>query len=126
MTINIQYVKMLTSETMTDYVTKKLNKLEGKFDFIINANVFFKSENDPRGDSHVCEIELSIPGPKAFASSKEKNFELAAKNAINDLTKQLEKRKATFKKTTNFKSNNTKNDIDTFKSIWYSSDYFKS
>lgn len=97
MTINVQYVKMLTSETMTDYVTKKLNKLEGKFDFIINANVFFKSENDPRGDSHICEIELSIPGPKAFASSKEKNFELAAKNAINDLTKQLEKRKATFK-----------------------------
>ena len=28
MTINVQYVKMLTSETMTDYVTKKLNKLE--------------------------------------------------------------------------------------------------
>ena len=37
MTINVQYVKMLTSETMTDYVTKKLNKLEGKFDFIISS-----------------------------------------------------------------------------------------
>jgi ribosomal subunit interface protein len=98
MTINIQYVKMLTSETMTDYVTKKLNKLGDKFDFIINANVFFKSENDPREDSHICEIELSIPGPKAFASSKERNFELAAKNSISDLTKQLEKRKATYKK----------------------------
>lgn len=97
MTINIQYVKMLTSETMTDYVTKKLNKLGDKFDFIINANVFFKSENDPREDSHICEIELSIPGPKAFASSKERNFELAAKNSISDLTKQLEKRKATYK-----------------------------
>jgi len=82
---------------MTDYVTKKLNKLGDKFDFIINANVFFKSENDPRGDSHICEIELSIPGPKTFASSKERNFELAAKNSISDLTKQLEKRKATYK-----------------------------
>ena len=97
MTINVQYVKMLTSETMTDYVTKKLNKLGNKFDFIINANVFFKTENDPRGDSHICEIDLSIPGPKAFASSKEKNFELAAKNSIRDLSKQLEKRKASFK-----------------------------
>ena len=97
MTINIQYVKMLTSETMTYYVTKKLNKLGDKFDFIINANVFFKSENDPREDSHICEIELSIPGPKTFASSKERNFELAAKNSISDLTKQLEKRKATYK-----------------------------
>mgnify|MGYP001596206897 FL=1 len=97
MTINVQYVKMLTSETMTDYVTKKLNKLGDKFDFVINANVYFKSENDPKGDGHICEIDLSIPGPKVFASSKEKNFELAAKNSIKDLTKQLEKRKATFK-----------------------------
>ena len=97
MTINVQYVKMLTSETMTDYATKKLNKLGNKFDFIINANVFFKSENDPKGGGHICEIELSIPGPKAFASSNEKNFELAAKNSIRDLSKQLEKRKASFK-----------------------------
>ncbi|MCP4484216.1 MAG: ribosome-associated translation inhibitor RaiA [Flavobacteriaceae bacterium] len=98
MTINIQYVKMLTSETMNEYVKKKLNKLGTKFDWVINANVFFKLENDPKGEGHICEIELSIPGPKIFASSKEKNFELAAKNSIKDLTKQLEKRKASFKK----------------------------
>ena len=91
MTINIQYVKMLTSETMNEYVKKKLNKLGTKFDWVINANVFFKLENDPKGEGHICEIELSIPGPKIFASSKEKNFELAAKNSIKDLTKQLEK-----------------------------------
>ncbi len=97
MTINVQYVKMLTSETMTDYVTKKLDKLGAKFDWVINANVFFKLENDPRGEGHICEIDLSMPGPKIFASSKEKNFELAAKNSIKDLTKQLEKRKASFK-----------------------------
>ena len=47
---------MLTSETMTDYVKKKLDKLGTKFDWIINANVFFKLENDPKGDSHICEI----------------------------------------------------------------------
>ncbi len=96
MTINVQYVKMLTSETMTEYVTKKLNKLSAKYEWIINANVFFKLENDPRGEGHICEIDLSLPGPKIFASSKEKNFELAAKNSISDIAKQLEKRKASF------------------------------
>jgi len=96
MTINVQYVKMLTSETMTEYVTKKLNKLGNKFDWIINANVFFKSENDPSGEGHICEIDLSLPGPKIFASSKEKNFEMAAKNTVLDITKQLEKRKTAF------------------------------
>ncbi len=94
MTINIQYVKMLTSDSMTEIVTKKLNKLGNKYDWIINANVFFKLENDAAGVGNICEIELSIPGPKIFASSKEKNFELAAKNTISDLEKQLSKRKA--------------------------------
>lgn len=98
MTINVQYVKMLTSETMTEYVSKKLTKLENKYDWVINANVFFKLEKSPSGEGNICEIELSLPGPKIFASSKEKNFELAAKNTVMDLTKQLEKRKATFAK----------------------------
>ena len=96
MTVNIQYVKMLSSDTMTEYVKKKLAKLETNFDWVINANVFFKSENDPKGEGHICEIELSLPGPKIFASSNETNFELAAKNSIKDLAKQLEKRKASF------------------------------
>ena len=96
MTINIQYVKMLTSESMTEIVSKKLNKLGNKYEWIINANVFFKLENDTAGKGNICEIELSIPGPKIFASSKEKNFELAAKNTISDIEKQLRKRKSTF------------------------------
>ena len=94
MTINVQYVKMLHSDTMTDYVSKKLNKLGEKYQWVINANVFFKLENNSTINKKICEIELSLPGPKIFASSKEKNFELAAKNTITDLTKQLKKRKA--------------------------------
>ncbi len=97
MTINVQYVKMLTSESMTEIVSKKLNKLGNKYEWIISANVAFKLEKDPGGKRNICEIELSLPGPKIFASSKEKNFELAAKNTVSDLTKQLKKRKATFK-----------------------------
>jgi len=96
MTINVQYVKMQTSESMTEIVSKKLNKLGDKFEWVINANVIFKLENDPAGNGNICEIELSLPGPKIFASSKEKNFELAAKNTVMDLTRQLKKRKATF------------------------------
>jgi len=87
---------MLNSESMTQYVSKKLNKLGNKFQWVISANVFFKLENDPAGNKNICEIELSLPGPKIFASSKEKNFELAAKNTLSDLTKQLKKRKGSF------------------------------
>lgn len=97
MTINIQYVKMPTSETMTGYIETKLNKLAVKYDMIINANVYLKQEKDVAGKGDICEIDLSLPGPKLFASSKEENFESAVKETISDLSKQLKKRKASLK-----------------------------
>jgi putative sigma-54 modulation protein len=96
MTITIQYVKMPTSESMSEYVTRKLGKLGKKYNWIISANVHFKLENDPTGQRDICEIELSAPGPRIFATSKEKNYEMAVKETISDLEKQLKKRKATF------------------------------
>lgn len=96
MTITIQYVKMPTSESMSEYVTRRLEKLGKKYQWIISANVLFKLENDPTGQRDICDIELSAPGPRIFATSKEKNYEMAVKKTISDLEKQLKKRKATF------------------------------
>ncbi|MGO3183556.1 MAG: ribosome hibernation-promoting factor, HPF/YfiA family [Aequorivita sp.] len=96
MTINIQYIKMPTSEAMNEYVEKKLQKLAEKYEWLINADVSFKMENNVYGKGNICEIELSLPGPKVFASSKEVTFEAAAKETISDLEKQLKKRKAKF------------------------------
>lgn len=98
MTINIQYVKMKTSETMSSYVTKKLKKLDEHYEWLIRADVFFKTENDPSEKGNICEIELSLPGPKIFAMSNEKNFEMAVKETISDLDVQLKKRKGKFTK----------------------------
>ncbi len=94
MTINIQYVKMPFSESMTEYVINKLNKLGERYQWIVQAKVFFKRENDPSGNGKVCEIELSMPGPNIFATSREHNFELAAKETTLEIERQLQKRKA--------------------------------
>lgn len=94
MTINIQYVKMPTSEAMTEYVEKKLQKIAEKYDWIIRADVSFKMENNVYGKGNICEIELSIPGPKLFAATTETSFEAAAKETLLDLERQLKKRKA--------------------------------
>ena len=88
---------MPESETMSAYTISRLEKLAKKYDWIINATVFFKIDKDPAGIDKICEIELSAPGPRIYASSKEKNFELAVKNTISDLDKQLNKRKSNFK-----------------------------
>lgn len=98
MKTNIQYVKMPTSETMSDYVAKKLKKLENHYDWLIKADVFFKLENNTSENGKICDIELSLPGAKIFATSNEKNYEMAVKETIADLDVQLKKRKAKFTK----------------------------
>lgn len=97
MTINIQYVHMATSEAMNTYVTEKLEKLGTKYEWIIGAEVHFEVQADPKGKGKICKIELSLPGPRIFATSDEKNYELSVKETISDLEKQLKKRKDTFK-----------------------------
>ncbi|WP_299059230.1 HPF/RaiA family ribosome-associated protein [uncultured Polaribacter sp.] len=97
MKVNIQFVKMSTSETIEAYTIKKLDGLIKKFDTIINTRVFFKKENNAKDKGVICEMELSVPGPRVFASSDEKNYELAVKNTIKDLEIQLKKRKAILK-----------------------------
>ena len=97
MKINIQFLHMATSEAMEKYVTEKLNRLAKKYDMIIHIDVLFKKEKDPKGKGNICEMELSMYGPRIFASSNEENYEVAVKHTIKDLEKQLEKRKSTLK-----------------------------
>ncbi|MBW2938294.1 ribosome-associated translation inhibitor RaiA [Aureisphaera sp. CAU 1614] len=92
MTVDFQFVKIPVSEALKEYTTKKLQKIESKYNWVIHTEVFFKIENDALGEK-ICEMELSLPGPKIFASSKEKNFEMAVKETISDIQKQLKKRK---------------------------------
>ena len=96
MTINIQYLHMATSETMTSYVTEKLERLYKKYDWLIKAEVHFSVEHNDKVKGKICKIELSAPGPRLFATSDEDNYEDAVKNTIKDLEIQLKKRKQTF------------------------------
>lgn len=98
MTLNFQYVQMPESNSLSEIVTRKLEKLGHKYEFIIRADVFFKLGNGTDGTNKICEIQISAPGPRIFAKSNENNFEKAAANTISDLEKQLRKRKGKFEK----------------------------
>jgi len=97
MTINIRYVRMDISEALNTYVTAKLKKLGKKYEWVIGADVHFELQNDPKGKGRICKIELSLPGPRIFATANEKNYEMAVKQTLNELIKQLKKRKQIFK-----------------------------
>ncbi len=96
MEVHVQYQKMMTSESLTELLMKKLEGLENKYNWLIKANVLFKEENDKSGEGKICEIELSAPGPRIFAKSNTADFEKSMANTIGDLKRQLEKRQATF------------------------------
>ncbi len=97
MTVNFQYVDIDASDWLSNHATEKLNKLANKYEFLINAEVFFKEDKNQPVDSKICNIQLSLPGPRIFATSNEKNYEMAVKETISDLEKQLKKRKETYK-----------------------------
>ncbi|MEH6769101.1 HPF/RaiA family ribosome-associated protein [Maribacter arcticus] len=98
MTINFQYIQMAESSSLSEIVTRNLQKLGNKYEFIIRAEVFFKLGNGTDGNDKICEIQLSAPGPRIFAKSNENNFEKSAANTISDLERQLRKRKEKFER----------------------------
>ena len=93
MKVNVQFVHMEPSPYVEELLMKKLNKLFKKYDWIITANVFFKLEKGSVGKGKICEIRLSVPGPRIFASSDEESFEKATDETIKDLKRQLKTRK---------------------------------
>lgn len=97
MEVHIQFVKMPVSNNLQDFIQKKLDKLFQKYDWLIKAQVYVKHENDPTPKGKICEIILSQSGPQIFASSNEDDYQLAVKNTINDIEKQLKKRKQVMK-----------------------------
>lgn len=97
MTVNFQYVDIDASEWLSNHTEEKLKKLVDKYEFVIGADVFFKEDTNEPVNSKICNIRLSLPGPRLFASSNEKNYEMAVQETIKDLEKQLKKRKESYK-----------------------------
>jgi putative sigma-54 modulation protein len=89
----IQFVQAETDDTAKKLVLEKIEQLSKKYDWLIRADVFLKEEKDTFGKGKMCEIRLSCPGPRIFASSNEASFEASVAETIRDLEVQLEKRK---------------------------------
>ena len=97
MTVNFQYVNMDVSEMLSKYTKTRLGKLSDKYEFLISAQVYFKQDEKDHDSGKICNIELSLPGPRIFATSNEREYETAVNETIRDLKRQLEKRKEIYK-----------------------------
>ncbi|MGB8703466.1 MAG: HPF/RaiA family ribosome-associated protein, partial [Gillisia sp.] len=57
-----QFVQLAKSDSLEEFTTQKLQKLENKYDFIIRAEVHFKKEEAQDPNGFICNIKLSLPG----------------------------------------------------------------
>ncbi len=98
MDINYQYHDVKASQRLEALVAEKINKLLDKYDFIVRAEVFFKTEKtSDGGKGKICGIQLSAPGPRLFSDANLGSFEAAIAKATDELEIQLKKRKAKMK-----------------------------
>lgn len=97
MTVNFQYVDIDVSDSLSAFTKEKLEKLFNRYEFLINASVHFKQDEKDHDNGKICNIELSLPGPRIFATSNERNFEVSVRETISDLERQLKKRKEVYK-----------------------------
>ncbi len=94
MNINFEYHEVAASQRLEAFIAEKLNKLENKYDSIVGADVYIKTENTTNPEvSKICSIRLSMPGPTLFAESSGASFEAAVAKVITELRSQLQKRK---------------------------------
>lgn len=98
MKIIFEYHDVSTSARLENFATEKLAKLGDKYDTVIRSDVFFKEENTSSDETgKICNIRLSLPGPRLFAEASHDNYESSISESINDLERQLRKRKEKLK-----------------------------
>jgi|TARA_R110002051_G_scaffold48308_1_gene95233 putative sigma-54 modulation protein len=94
MDIIYEYDGVTASQRLESFAEEKLNKLHKKFDDIIRADVFLKQENTSSDETGmICNIRLSLPGPRIFAEASNENFEESVVESVSELERQLKKRK---------------------------------
>lgn len=98
MTINYEYHDVSASESLETYTEEKLKTLFEHYEFVIRADVFFKTENTTSDETGmICSIRLSAPGPRLFAEASHDNFREAVSETVDELKRQLRKRKEKMK-----------------------------
>ncbi|MBP1839485.1 ribosome hibernation-promoting factor, HPF/YfiA family [Formosa algae] len=98
MQIIFEYHDVATSDALEQMTTDKLEKLGTKYDMVIRADVFFKTENTTSDETgKICNIRLSLPGPRLFAEASHDNFTDSVLESVSDLERQLRKRKEKMK-----------------------------
>ena len=94
MNVNIQTVRFSPDVKLTEYVNRKLDKLQTFHDRIIKVDVFLKLDNVVHTiKDKVAEIRVHIPRYQFFVKCSSKSFEESFDSALESLVTQIKKKK---------------------------------
>ena len=94
MNVNIQTVRFSADGKLTDYVSKKLQKLNTFNDRIIKVDVFLKLDNVVHNiKDKIAEIRVQVPRHQFFVKTSSKSFEESFDSALDSLVNQIKKNK---------------------------------
>ena len=91
MKLEMYYVDNDRSETLSDFIQTKVDKLETFYDGILNGEVYVRSEKGDPKKEKVIEIRLNVPGTTLFAKEADETFEAATDSTVEALRRQIKK-----------------------------------
>jgi putative sigma-54 modulation protein len=89
MNITIQSIHFDADQKLTDFVTKKLDKLESHTNKIVSAEVYLRVDKPATHHNKITEIKIQIPGHTLFSKEQSSTFEEATDAAVDSLRQQL-------------------------------------
>jgi putative sigma-54 modulation protein len=93
MKINLESIHFDADVKLSEFVERKINKLETFYDKIISAEVTLKLESNGQVQDKIAEIKLLIPGATLISKETTKIFEESVDLATDSLRRQLLKYK---------------------------------
>jgi len=92
MKVQIQSIHFIADNALTDFIQKKLDKLDTFYDRTVDAEVILRVNNEGIENKTV-EIKLNVPGDQLFAEKTNGSFEAAADHCTEALRRQIKKHK---------------------------------
>ena len=94
MNVNIQTVRFNPDSKLTEYVTKKLQKITTFHDRVIKIDVFLKLDNVVHTiKDKIAEIRVQVPRHQFFVKASSKSFEESFEAALESLISQIKRKK---------------------------------
>lgn len=89
-TINVQSVQFTPDRELLKLIDSKIERLEGKFQEIIDVTVFLKLDSKrSKIKDKVVEIRANMPGFQVFSSHMDKKFENALDLSLRKIQRQI-------------------------------------